>query len=168
MQITPSSLRLPENPRKPVILMGIGTGISALRAFWQQRCIIDPKRLPSYEIGPTLLFFGCDSAQDDFYFDELTSLVDEGKLEMHQTFALLESDPRFIQNEIRVNGERLANLILDDGAHLYLCGHKLFSDGVIRALRDVFVQDRGMTRREAEAALERMISQNRLEKEIFE
>ncbi len=186
--VTKSGLRLPRDPSTPIILMAIGTGISAMRAFWQQRCILDREVIFSVstlhlrsdvsdflawqkygadEVGDCLFFFGCDDFEDDYYTAELDEISKNGSMELHRTYALLREDPRFIQDEIRKCGKRISDLV-DEGAHIYMCGHKHFSSAAERALVDVFMRQFQFARHEAVLFLKKMETQGRLDKEIFE
>ena len=98
---------------------------------------------------------------------ELDELSKSGALELHRTYALLRDNPRFIQDEIRKSGKRIAGLI-DDGAYIYMCGHKHFSSAAERALEDVLMQQFGFRRHEASLYLKNMGAKGRLEKEIFD
>jgi len=81
--------RLPRNPSDPVIMIGAGSGIAPLRAFWQER---DVQMQNGTKCGPMLLFFGCRQAKvDNIYATELNDVVERGILT--DVFLALSREP---------------------------------------------------------------------------
>eukprot|EP00971_Amphidinium_carterae_P147643 2926340-Amphidinium_carterae.1 len=79
-----SAIVLPENPKNPVIMAGMGTGLAPWRAVTQDR--IAQKRVPGscngllwhldsftkagIDVGPCMLFFGARYAKGEYLYRE--------------------------------------------------------------------------------------------------
>lgn len=110
----------PADPRRPMILVGPGTGLAPFRGFLQER---RAQRLAGAAVGEALLFFGCrDPEQDLLYGDELRAFEAEGLVRLHLSYSRLPGQPReYVQERIRREGAEVCRL-LRDGAAVYVCG----------------------------------------------
>ena len=100
------NFRLPANPRKPIIMVGPGTGVAPFRSFWQQRYAEimrelngkgKPKRVQlcqrglqavhdnlsslADKYGPVTLFFGCRYRNWELYQAETNDMITAGALD---------------------------------------------------------------------------------------
>ncbi|TKA41035.1 hypothetical protein B0A49_13793, partial [Cryomyces minteri] len=78
-------------------------------------------------IGPTLLFFGCRHPDEDYlYRDELAALQAVLADELHIVTAfsrLGEAAPKvYVQDRVAQQAERVAQLLGEHNANLYVCG----------------------------------------------
>jgi sulfite reductase (NADPH) flavoprotein alpha-component len=125
---------LPDDPSKPVIMVGPGTGIAPFRAFLQERAAINAP-------GRNWLFFGHQhSATDFFYADELNAMKERGTLErLTLAWSRDGKDKIYVQDRMRETGAELWAW-LDEGAHFYICGDaKRMAKDVERALVDIAI-----------------------------
>ncbi|KAJ2772363.1 hypothetical protein IWQ56_001407, partial [Coemansia nantahalensis] len=116
--------------RRPVIMVGPGTGVAPFIGFLQQRAS-ELARDPARAAAPlTWLFFGCRSAALDYLFrDELRAKVDAGVL--GRLSACFSRDPdacaasgaaRYVQDAMLRHQDEIADLMLNRDALLYVCG----------------------------------------------
>lgn len=120
----------------PLVLIGNGTGMAALRALLKARL--------ARGLGRNWLIFGeRQAARDDYYGDELREWQAGGKLE-RADFAWSRDQPerRYVQH---VLGEVAADVIrwVDDGAAIYVCGS---ATGMAPAVDQVLRQALGTER----------------------
>lgn len=141
VSLTKGELR-PPPPSVPMILVGPGTGIAPLRAFLQDRRRLV---LQGVDVAPSLLFFGCRDRTKDFYFaDEWRDMVACGVLREVVLATSRESSPkRYVQDAIKERGDLVRDLILVQGAHVYVCGRAdSMPSSVERILGELLGEDR--------------------------
>jgi sulfite reductase (NADPH) flavoprotein alpha-component len=107
---------LPEDSRRPVIMVGPGTGVAPFRAFLQDRWA-------DKAAGPNWLFYGHQrQATDFFYADEFAAMKRAGILDrLSLAWSRDGSEKVYVQDRMRDNGAELWRW-LADGAHFYVCG----------------------------------------------
>jgi len=110
------NFRLPQDPARPVIMVGPGTGIAPFRAFLQDRRASGAK-------GKTWLFFGDQHESTDFlYRDQLQDFLHDGTLTRLTTaFSRDQSEKIYVQHRMLEHAAELFQW-LQDGAYFYLCG----------------------------------------------
>ncbi|VFP82234.1 NADPH-dependent assimilatory sulfite reductase flavoprotein subunit [Candidatus Erwinia haradaeae] len=109
--------RLPKDPKKPIIMIGPGTGIAPFRAFMQ-------KRNSEKACGKNWLFFGNPHFTEDFLYQvEWQRYVKNGLLtHIDLAWSRDQEHKIYVQDRIYTRGEEIWNWI-QDGAHLYICGN---------------------------------------------
>ena len=123
---------LPDNPAKPIIMIGPGTGIAPFRAFLQER-------IATKAPGPNWLYFGHQRSDCDFFYeDELKVMQRAGHLARLTLAWSRDGDEKiYVQDRMRDDGRDLWAWI-ERGAHIYVCGDALrMAKDVERALIDV-------------------------------
>lgn len=111
--------RLPEDPGKPIIMVGPGTGVAPFRGFLQARAALKKE---GKELGEAHLYFGCRNDHDFIYRDELEGYEKDGVVTLHTAFSRKEGVPKtYVQHVMTEDAEALIS-ILDRGGHLYVCG----------------------------------------------
>lgn len=117
---TPESrFQLPEDPEKPIIMVGPGTGVAPFRGFLQARAALKQE---GKTLGEAHLYFGCRNDNDFIYRGELEAYEKEGIVTLHTAFSRKEGIPKtYVQHLMAENAEELIS-ILDQGGHLYVCG----------------------------------------------
>lgn len=136
---------LPKKTKKPVIMFGAGTGISPFMGFINARQKADA--------GLNWLFLSTTDQESLFYQDELEKAVSNGTLKLSTIFSrggdvdtvVLDENKKFkatkkysgkhIDALIKENAEALRKLIVEEGAHVYVCGSTGFSATVRTAIQ---------------------------------
>jgi cytochrome P450/NADPH-cytochrome P450 reductase len=145
---TKAGFRLPDDPSKPIIMIGPGTGLAPFRGFLQERAA---RKTKGATLGPAMLFFGCRHPDQDYlYADELKGFAAEGIVDLHVAFSRADGRKTYVQNLIAELKDRVWNLI-EHGAITYVCGDGgKMEPGVKAALMAIY---REQTRADQNAAL---------------
>jgi len=163
----PSTFRLPDDPTRPVIMVGPGTGIAPMRALIQERA--HQRTVRQLDVGPNILYFGCRKAAEDFiYEDELKALQESGDLtELHLAFSRQQKDKVYVQHLLQQNAEETWRYIDTDGAYLYVCGGVRMGHDVSNALKEIFVAEGGMSADAAKEYLSKLTDEGRFVQELW-
>ncbi len=110
------NFRLPEDPDRPVVMIGPGTGVAPFRAFLQERQAIGAG-------GKNWLFFGDRTYTHDFLYQlDWQDFEKDGVLDrIDVAFSRDQPEKIYVQDRM---WERRADLFawLEEGAYLYVCG----------------------------------------------
>lgn len=111
--------------KRPVLLIGAGTGVAPLAGFIRRN---DRRR-------PMHLYFGGRDPRRDFYFaPDIRRWLDEGRLASLQTvFSRVPDGGGYVQDALRRDAERVRSL-LQQGAIVRVCGSRAMAHGVAEAL----------------------------------
>jgi sulfite reductase (NADPH) flavoprotein alpha-component len=119
----------PARGRKPVILIGAGTGIGPLAGFARA----NRKRRPMH------LWFGTRHPDSDlFYGSELADWQADGRLASVTTAFSRTPARAWVQDALRADAARIARLIAD-GAQVLVCGGRGMAAGVAEALDEILM-----------------------------
>ena len=119
----------PIRGRKPVILIGAGTGIGPLAGFARA----------NHSRRPMHLYFGARHPDSDlFYEHEMQDWQKAGQLTSVTTAFSRTSTRTYVQDALRNDAERIAALI-GEGAQVLVCGGRDMAVGVTDALADILV-----------------------------
>ncbi|MEP1423087.1 MAG: cytochrome P450 [Erythrobacter sp.] len=154
-----ANFRLPDDPAKPIIMIGPGTGIAPFRGFLQQRDFLQHQ---GAELGHALLFFGCRHPDHDFmYREELADFHERGIATVHTAFSRHEGAKTYVQDLIVQQADIVWDMI-DAGARIYICGDgaKMEPD-VRRALSQICMDKRGCDEKAAESWIDTMMDEER-------
>ena len=111
--------------RRPVVLVGAGTGVAPLAGFIRR----NDRRIPMH-----LYFGGRDPARDFYFGPELHRWLNEGRLATLQTaFSRVTQGAGYVQDALRRDAQRLRGLVAQ-GAIVRVCGSRAMADGVVEAL----------------------------------
>ncbi|XP_069471112.1 nitric oxide synthase, inducible [Ambystoma mexicanum] len=164
-----SNFLLPENPSRPCLLIGPGTGISPFRSFWQQR-LFDLQKKGVKARGMVLLF-GCrQSALDHLYKDETEELRRKGILQaVYTAYSREPGKPKtYVQDILRNQlGMEVYRIVHEEQGHLYICGDVRMAREVAKALKDIISQKLKLTEEEVEDYFTKLKSQVRYHEDIF-
>lgn len=111
--------------RRPVLLIGAGTGVAPLAGFIRR----NDRHTPMH-----LYFGGRDPAQDFYFGPEIQRWLGEGRLARVQTvFSRIPEGGGYVQDALRRDAERVRAL-LAQGALVRVCGSRAMAKGVAEAL----------------------------------
>lgn len=124
--IRPNPEFRPAGNRKPVILIGAGTGIGPLAGF-----------VRANRGRPMHLYFGIRHPDSDFLYDrEIRDWQSRSKLSGVRIAASRIQRAAHVQDLLRQDGARLAELVRN-GAQILVCGGRDMAAGVAQALQEV-------------------------------
>jgi sulfite reductase (NADPH) flavoprotein alpha-component len=153
---------LPQDPSKPIIMIGPGTGIAPFRAFLQER---QATQAP----GRNWLFFGHQRKDHDFFYeDELIAMRAAGLLtRLTLAWSRDGKEKTYVQHRMREVARDLWTW-LDDGAHLYVCGDALrMAKDVESVLTEIVAQQGGRTPAEAAKFIAELKAQGRYQADVY-
>ena len=111
--------------RRPVLLIGAGTGVAPLAGFIRR----NDRHTPMH-----LYFGGRDPAQDFYFGPEIQRWLGEGRLASVQTvFSRIPEGGGYVQDALRRDAERVRAL-LAQGTLVRVCGSRAMAKGVAEAL----------------------------------
>lgn len=165
VSLTPSVMKLPADPKTPVIMAGLGTGMAPFRAFIQDREFV---KQSGTAVGDMSLYFGSrHRAMEYLYGEELDAYHQDGLLtDLRLAFSRDQAKKIYIQHKIAEDGDRLFELLTKHKGHFYLCGPTWPVPDIKAALISAFVKG-GYTAEEAEEYLEKMKEEERYVLEVY-
>eukprot|EP00802_Teleaulax_amphioxeia_P004247 Tamp_04251.p1 GENE.Tamp_04251~~Tamp_04251.p1 ORF type:complete len:584 (-),score=99.33 Tamp_04251:1614-3296(-) len=141
--------KLPEDPSRPIIMVGPGTGVAPFVGFIQHRstlaeerraeqlamgdrcngywrglsCKVPDESIEEEPMGAMKLFFGCRRADHDFlYHKELSLLHEQGAVELTTAFSREGAQKVYVQHKLEAAGKDLMDMLCDDNCLFYVCG----------------------------------------------
>ena len=144
------NFHIPDDAR-PLILIGNGTGMAALRALLKARIAAGERR--------NWLLFGERQARHDFYYaDEVRQWQGRGELERADfAWSRDQSTRVYVQHRLRESADALRRWV-DDGAAIYVCGSlTTMAPAVDEVLRDMLGSSR----------VEQLSSQGRYRRDVY-
>ncbi|MEV0389483.1 cytochrome P450 [Nonomuraea sp. NPDC050643] len=151
--------RLPRDPATPVILVGPGTGFAPLRGFLEERALAGAT-------GRAEVFTGCRHPEHDLlYADELASWGAADGVNVTHAYSAVAGHPyRFVQDAVAARADAVWEL-LEQGAHVYVCGDGLrMAPAVRQALLDLH---RDRTGEDGAAWLAGLEAAGRYQQDVF-
>ncbi|KAI8040711.1 NADPH-dependent diflavin oxidoreductase 1 [Drosophila gunungcola] len=119
----------------PLIMVGPGTGIAPFRSVIQNRL---HAQSTGSAIGPLIVFFGCRNKTADFHFEkDFSTWTTAKQVEAHIAFSRDQDHKVYVQHLITKNGDRLAKLIKDQNAFIYVAGN---SNNMPKSVREAFIE----------------------------
>ncbi|GEO87030.1 MULTISPECIES: PepSY domain-containing protein [Alphaproteobacteria] len=119
----------PARGRKPVILIGAGTGIGPLAGFARA----------NQAHRPMYLYFGTrHPASDALYAEELSDWKEDGRLAGISTAFSRSANPAYVQDILRKDAARIGKLIAA-GGQVLVCGGRDMAAGVAAALSEILM-----------------------------
>jgi nitric-oxide synthase len=144
------NFHLPNDPMKPVILIGPGTGIAPFRGFWQHRLA---QVLANKKVGKIWLFFGCRTRELDLHKEEKTQMLTKGVLD--KVFLALSREPNvpktYVQDLALTEAAEIYRILVLEKGHFYVCGDCTMAEHVYQTLRNIIQKYGSMTEQQVEA-----------------
>ena len=155
--------RLPQDPTRPIIMVGPGTGLAPFRSFVKERTL---SGVPS---GEAVLFFGCRRSDQDFlYGDLLEAWHREGAIKLHTAFSRQTSEKVYVQDRIREATDEIWRLLATNQCHVYICGDaSRMAVDVEKVLLEVIRKKKGVNEKQARAELDNMAKEGRYQKDVW-
>jgi ferredoxin-NADP reductase len=153
---------LPDDPSKPIIMIGPGTGVAPFRAFLHER---QATKAP----GRNWLFFGHQrSSHDFFYEEEPVAMRAAGHLtRLTLAWSRNGNEKVYVQHRMREVGRDLWSW-LNDGAHVYVCGDALrMAKDVEAALIEIVAQHGGHSPAAAAKFVADLKTQGRYQADVY-
>lgn len=144
------NFRLSDNAKRPLILIGNGTGLAGLMAHLRQR--------DRQGDGRNWLVFGeRNAAHDDFFGAELDDLESRDRLARCDRVFSRDTPGEYVQHRLERAAPTLRDW-MDDGAAIYLCGNAVgMAPGVERTLEKIL----GL------GAVARLVAEGRLRRDVY-
>jgi len=119
-----------------MIMVGAGTGLAPFRGFLQERA---EQQATGATLAPSLLFFGCRTAADRLYADELDTFEKSANVHVYTAFSRQPSNGRkYAQHEMLAHQDECWELI-GQGAEVFVCGNaRTLAPGVRAALQQIY------------------------------
>lgn len=125
-----SSFLMPDDPQSNLLMVCTGTGSAPMRAMTERR-----SRLRKTGDGKLMLFFGARTQEELPYFGPLTSLPKDF-IDINLAFSRTPDAPKiYVQDLMRKRDLDVAELLVDERTHVYVCGLKGMEEGVMLALQ---------------------------------
>jgi sulfite reductase alpha subunit-like flavoprotein len=154
--------RPPEDPDRPMIMIGPGTGLAPFLGF------LDERRARGHR-GPNWLLFGEQHRSTDFYYEqELTALHDDGLLtRLDLAFSRDQRAKVYVQDRLWEHGRQVWAW-LEDGAQVYVCGDATrMARDVDRTLRAIIAHHGGLNESDAAIWLKQLAADNRYARDVY-
>jgi cytochrome P450 / NADPH-cytochrome P450 reductase len=160
-----SGFRLPDDPLRPIVMIGPGTGLAPFRGFMQER---DALRRAGTVLGRALLFFGCRHPDQDYlYRDELERYAADGIVELHVAFSRLGAEKTYVQHRIAERADDVWS-VLEDGGVVYVCGDGSRMEPDVRAaLAELYGRKTGADAAAANAWLDALTASKRYNLDVW-
>ncbi|MGH6899957.1 MAG: diflavin oxidoreductase [Geminicoccaceae bacterium] len=156
------NFRLPDDPDRPIVMIGPGTGVAPFRAFLQHR-------QATGAAGRTWLFFGDRNFTHDFLYQlEWQEWLKQGMLSRLDV-AFSRDQPEKIYVQQRLWEHRAALFAwLEEGAHLYVCGdEQAMAKDVHATLAAIVADQSGRAPADAEAYLTELKKERRYQRDVY-
>ncbi|WFD44836.1 NADPH--hemoprotein reductase [Malassezia psittaci] len=130
-----STFRLPTSTKIPIIMVGPGTGVAPFRSFVQERVATALKAKEKLgadalkDWADITLYYGCRRREEDFLYEkEWQDYAEKLDHKFHLRVSLSrevfneDGSKKYVQDLIWEDRAKLAEQILQQRAHVYICG----------------------------------------------
>jgi cytochrome P450/NADPH-cytochrome P450 reductase len=156
---TKAAFRLPEDPKRPIVMIGPGTGLAPFRAFVQER---EALARDNARLGPAMLFFGCRRPDHDYlYKEELEAAAAAGLIDLHVAYSREGGERVYVQDLVRRERAKVWRLLQED-AVVYVCGDGArMEPDVRRALATLIAEETDADAEAGDAAVDALAKADR-------
>jgi sulfite reductase (NADPH) flavoprotein alpha-component len=153
---------LPTDPSAPIILIGPGTGLAALRGFIQER-------VAKKSSGKNWLFTGDRTRTFDFHYEEeLLEWKSKNFLRLDVAFSREGEKKLYVQDKMQENSQDLYSWIVEEKAHIYISGDaKNMAKDVQAAFKKILEEHGDLSEEEASTYLKEMRKTGRLLLDVY-
>jgi len=146
---------------QPAVMICTGTGIASIRSCLQERIAQGQKE--------NYLFFGFrNTNSDDYYINELKKYSEEGSVKLFLAPSRDQSKKVYVQHKLLENAKLVYDLINNNNAHIIVSGNvNTLPSAVKTALRDIYVQESGISQDEASKNIESLEDQEIYQEECY-
>ncbi|MBV1866864.1 MAG: benzoyl-CoA 2,3-epoxidase subunit BoxA [Marinosulfonomonas sp.] len=123
---------LPADPKAKLLMICTGTGSAPFRGFTMRR-----QRENAAAEGSLTLVFGARKPQDLPYFGPLNKIPDSFMQKVFAFSRQADEPKQYVQDKLRQEAEKVASLLTDPNAYIYICGLKAMEQGVEEAFSDI-------------------------------
>jgi sulfite reductase alpha subunit-like flavoprotein len=164
-----------EDLTKPIIMIGPGTGVSPFRGFLHYRGFLEQQQqqetTTKSKAGESWLFYGCRDRTKDFLYEKDFTMLHEEKKVLHHyqtAFSREQSTKVYVQHLMENNKEKLGQLILEEGAYIFVCGDGMhMAKDVQNKLNEILCKQGKMTAIDADKMLKDMLKSGRYVRDIW-
>jgi sulfite reductase alpha subunit-like flavoprotein len=130
-------LKLPKDPRKPVVMAGMGTGLAPFRAFIEERASM---KKTGQSIGNMRLYFGARHKKGEFlYQDELEAYERQGFLKLRCAWSRDQKQKIYVQTLIAEDDTAIWEALRPEaGGSFYICGPIAPLPDIKKAITKIF------------------------------
>ncbi|RHZ63323.1 hypothetical protein Glove_330g11 [Diversispora epigaea] len=163
-----SNFKLPKNPKTPIVMVGPGTGVAPFRGFIIERAKYKEE---GYDLGDTVLFFGCRNSNEDFLykdeFEELFNILGENS-KLITAFSREQESKVYVQHRLLENQKYIWDLIYTRAGYFYVCGDaKNMARDVNNALIKIAQSCGEMSEEDATAYIKDLRGQGRYQEDVW-
>jgi sulfite reductase (NADPH) flavoprotein alpha-component len=153
---------LPKDPSTPIILIGPGTGLAALRGFLQER-------IAEKSPGKNWLFTGDRTRAFDFHYEEeLLAWEKENHLRLDVAFSRDGEKKLYVQDKMQENAQDLYSWIVFQKAQIYISGDaKNMAKDVQATLKQILEEHGSLSEEESSSYLKEMKKSGRLLLDVY-
>lgn len=145
------AFHMPLDKSTPMILISAGTGMAPFRSFWEQRLadmkqsehsdqILSNNNIIPTKFGSIMMYFGCRNSQYILYKNELDDMHAIGVISRIGIAFSRQAGKKkmYVQDKLVEDGPEIYKLIMNEGAHVYVCGDVAMAQGVYKSLASIF------------------------------
>lgn len=140
VSIKPSVMKLPADPKAPVIMSGLGTGLAPFKAIVEEKLW---QKQNGYEIGDIFLYLGSRHCREEYLYGEIWEAYKDAGIITHigAAFSRDQTKKIYIQDRIRENLDELKVAIIDQRGSFFLCGPTWPVPDITAAIEDIIAAD---------------------------